>query len=396
MSDFDVHRFVEAQIDTVRKALDGEKALIAVSGGVDSTVAAIITHRTIGDNLVCAFIDDNFMRLGEPENVRKILSAPPLSLPVKIHDERDRFMVALRGLGDAEEKRKAFRETFYVALSDAARSEDCRYLVQGTIKADVIETKGGIKTQHNVLEQIGINPFRQFGFRVIEPIAALYKYQVREVARHLGAPKEISERQPFPGPGLSVRVVGEITPEKLQQLKKATSIAEDAFKIHAPDQYLAAIFSGDVTKAPEILRTEAAEALNLDASQVDVRFFRERATGIIGDKRAYGLIAAIKAFRSSARLPELDYRSLEKMMEHLRKADPAITRVLLLIDEKKRSGYSIALRAVKTKDFITAAIAEVPFSTIRDAAANILSACAMVSNVYLDVTPKPPATIEFE
>jgi GMP synthase (glutamine-hydrolysing) len=396
MSDFDVHRFVDDQIDAVRKALGPERALIAVSGGVDSTVAAIITHRAIGDNLICAFIDDDFMRLGEPERVKKILSAPPLDLPVKILDERKRFMAALKGLSDAEEKRKAFRETFYVALGDAARSEGCRCLVQGTIKADVIETKGGIKTQHNVLEQIGINPLRQFGFRVIEPIAALYKYQVREVARHLGAPPEISERQPFPGPGLSVRMVGEITSEKLRQLKKATSIIEGSLRTHAPDQYFAAIFSGDATKAPESLGKEAAESLGLDRSQVEVMFFREKATGIIGDERAYGLIAAVKAFRVPAGLPELDYGSLRKMMERLRKANPAITRVLLLVDEKERPGYGVALRAVKTKDFITAAVAEVPFSTIRDAAANILSACAKVSNVYIDVTPKPPATIEFE
>ena len=224
MSDLDVEKFVEGQIEEIKKALGGEKALIAVSGGVDSTVSAVLTHRAIGDNLACVFIDDNFMRLGEPERVKGMLSSPPLNLPVRILHERERFMKALEGLSDAEEKRKAFRETFYQTLGDAAKAEGCNYLVQGTIKADIDETAGGIKTQHNILEQIGIDPVERFGYKVVEPIKSLYKYQVREVARFLGAPEAASERQPFPGPGLSVRVVGEITEEKLQQEKKRKKI----------------------------------------------------------------------------------------------------------------------------------------------------------------------------
>ncbi|MCJ7574917.1 hypothetical protein MUO93_11775, partial [Candidatus Bathyarchaeota archaeon] len=241
MPGFDAQLFVEKQVTAVREVLGCEKALIAVSGGVDSTVSAAITHRAIGGNLACVFIDDNFMRLGEPERVRQLLSSPPLSLPMKVLDERGRFMKALNGLRDAEEKRKAFRDTFYSALSDAARREGCRYLVQGTIKADVEETAAGIKTQHNILEQIGINPVERYGYRVVEPLVALYKWQVREVARFLGMPEELSERQPFPGPGLSVRVVGEITPEKLEEQKKATRIVEDALAPHEPSQYFAAI-----------------------------------------------------------------------------------------------------------------------------------------------------------
>ncbi|MCJ7574643.1 hypothetical protein MUO93_10350, partial [Candidatus Bathyarchaeota archaeon] len=183
MSGFNAQLFVEKQVAAVREALGGEKALVAVSGGVDSTVSAVITHRAIGGNLACVFIDDNFMRLGEPERVKQLLSSPPLSLPLKVLDERERFMKALKGLRDAEEKRKAFRDTFYSALSDAARREGCRYLVQGTIKADIEETTAGIKTQHNILEQIGINPVERYGYRVVEPLVALYKWQVREVAR---------------------------------------------------------------------------------------------------------------------------------------------------------------------------------------------------------------------
>lgn len=396
MSDLDVPAFVKGQVEAVRQTLGGERALIAVSGGVDSTVSAVITHRAIGENLVCVFIDDNLMRLDEPERVRDTLSAPPLSLPVKVLNERERFMEALKGLSDAEKKRKAFRETFYRTLSEAAEREGCRFLVQGTIKADVMETKGGIKTQHNVLEQIGINPVERFGFRVIEPVAALYKYPVREVARYLGVPPEVSERQPFPGPGLSIRVAGEITPEKLGEMKRATAIVEEGFKAHSPDQYFAAIFGGDATEAPKLLRREATDALNLDSSQFKARYLRERGTGIVNGERAYGFIAAVEASDQSGSPLDLGYEALERMRSRVQGNYPEVTRVLYLIDERQTEGYVVALRAVKTRDFITASPAEIPWSTLRDVSGKILKRCPKVSRVYLDVTPKPPATIEFE
>jgi len=201
MSDLDVKKFVEEQVKAVKEVLGDEKALIAVSGGVDSTVSAVITHRAIGDNLACVFIDDNFMRLGEPERVKEMLSSPPLDLPVRILRERERFMKALEGLSDAEDKRKAFREAFYQTLGDAARAEGCRFMVQGTIKADIDETTGGIKTQHNILEQIGIDPVERFGYSVVEPIKSLYKYQVREVARFLGRPRPLPRDSPSRVPG---------------------------------------------------------------------------------------------------------------------------------------------------------------------------------------------------
>ena len=396
MSDLDVTGFVEGQIEAVRRALGGGRALIAVSGGVDSTVSAVITHRAVGSNLICVFIDDNFMRLGEPDRVEATLSAPPLSLPVKILDERERFMDALAGLRDAEEKRRAFREAFYRTLSEAAGREGCKFLVQGTIKADVMETEGGIKTQHNVLEQIGIDPVERFGFKVIEPVEALYKYQVREVARHLGAPPELSERQPFPGPGLSVRVVGEITSEKLEELKRATAVVEEGLKPHAPDQYFAAILSGEASEAPGALRTDAARALNLDDSRVEVMFLGEKATGIVDGRRAYGLIAAVEATDPSGRPLDVGYDALEAMRSRLRMRHPEITRVLHLVGGEKRAGYVVALRAVRTRDFITAALAEIPWTTLSEVSDRVLGTCPKVAKVYFDVTPKPPATIEFE
>ena len=396
MSEIDVGSFVDGQVEAVRRALKGEKAIIAVSGGVDSTVSALITHRAAGENLSCVFVDDNFMRLGEPDKVRDLLSSPPLGLPIKILDEKNRFMSALKGLSDAEEKRKAFREAFYQTLSDAAKAEGCKYLIQGTIRADVIETQGGIKTQHNVLGQIGIDTEKVFGFTVIEPVASLFKNQVREIARHLGAPSEISERQPFPGPGLSVRVVGEITEDKLTELKKATAITENALKEFKPDQYFAAIFSGESKRASEIITRKVANSLNLQPSRIEVEILREKGTGVIMGRRAYGDVIAVETGDDPGGAQRIEYATLKGMRSKIQGEQATATRILYLLGKREGKDPIVALRAVKTKDFITASLAEIPLEILRKTAKKILSECANISKVYLDITPKPPGTIEFE
>jgi GMP synthase (glutamine-hydrolysing) len=392
MSDLDIKKFVEEQVRAVKEVLGDEKALIAVSGGVDSTVSAVITHIAIGDNLACVFIDDNFMRLGEPEKVKEMLSSPPLNLPVRILRERERFMKALEGLSDAEEKRKAFRETFYQTLGDAARAEDCRFMVQGTIKADIDETAGGIKTQHNILEQIGIDPVERFGYRVVEPIKSLYKYQVRAVARYLGAPSESSERQPFPGPGLSVRVVGEITEEKLQQEKLANDAVEAHFVKHSPAQYFAAVLSAEKEYAPEGLGSSVAKALGVDDSRIGVVYLKERGTGMMDGKRTYGRIATIEVKGGESH----GYEGLEAARATIQSMEPGVSRVLYYVAGKERGKYRAAMRAVETRDFLTAEIAKVPNETLKDAAYEILEKCSEVAGVYYDITPKPPATVEYE
>jgi GMP synthase (glutamine-hydrolysing) len=389
MSGFDAKTFLEKQIAVTREALGGEKALIAVSGGVDSTVSAAITHRAIGGNLSCVFIDDNFMRLGEPESVKQLLSSPPLSLPVKVLDERERFMSALKGLRDAEEKRKAFRDTFYKALGDAAKREKCRYLVQGTIRADIEETTAGVKTQHNILEQIGINPVEKYGYRVVEPLVALYKWQVREVARLIGMPEELSERQPFPGPGLSVRVVGEITLEKLDEEKSATVIAEEYLAPLKPSQFFAAIFGPDSARKQEDFAIEVATSLRM--SPVEANVLAEKATGVIGGKRTYGDVVLLGLGGAQP-----THKRLQEARERLQREHPEVTRVLVEVGTRQRKGYRITLRAIKTRDFLTAEVADIPWNTLEEAAEKILEKCPKVSSVYYDVTPKPPATIEFE
>ena len=396
MSELEVEAFVVKQVKVIREILGKEKALIAVSGGVDSTVCAVLTHKAIGDNLICAFIDDNFMRLGEPESVKAMLSASPLNLPVKILDERERFMAALAGLEDAEEKRKAFRETFYQTMSDAARAEGCRYLVQGTIKADIDETKGGIKTQHNILEQIGIDPVERFGYKIIEPIASLYKYQVRQVSRFLGAPAEASERQPFPGPGFSVRVPGEITEEKLVQLKASTEVVEKGFKELKPAQYFSAIFDGETESAPESVAGAAAEALGVHPAKLSTYYLKEKGTGMIEGSRTYGYIAGIEIKDEDGKPVELEYGELNRMREAIQPPEAGVSRVLYLVTDRDGEGYYVAMRAVETRDFLTARITEVPWDILKKTAEEVLEACPKVVKVFYDVTPKPPATVEFE
>jgi len=400
MRKFDPQKFVNEQVKEVRKVVGGERALIAVSGGVDSTTSAVLTHRAIGENLLCIMLDDAFMREGEPERVAQLLSNPPLNLPVRVLNVQDRFLNALKGLRDAEEKRKAFRETFYKTLSETAEKEGCRFLVQGTIAADIVETTGGVKTQHNVLSQMGINTIQRYGYQVVEPVASLYKGQVREVARYLGIPSELSERQPFVGPGLSVRVVGEITVDKLESLKRATVITEEGLAKHKPDQYFAVLI--DNTENPHHpslmrMRETTARFLNVPSRHLYAKVFQDRATGVKAGERHYGEIAAVRAQTANGDVHQPPLRNLVFLQTKIIAENPSFTRILYAVHETaQKQSYVIAIRAIQTKDFLTANVAEIPWTTLSQTAQKILKACPNVSSVYYDVTPKPPATIEME
>jgi len=397
---FSPKTFVEIANAEMKRNIGNEKALVAVSGGVDSTTCAVLTHKAVGQNLVCVILDDAFMRLGEPEHVAETLSKSPFNVPVKIVNVRDRFMQAMKGLRDAEEKRKAFRETFYKVLSETAKNEGCKILVQGTIRADIIETVGGVKTQHNVLEQMGINPMQKFGFKVVEPLLPLFKEQVRIVARHLGLPTEFSERQPFPGPGLSVRVVGEIRPDKLEILKTATTMVEHELAVHKPGQYFAVIVDNE--EAPQTSRTlhvqeTVAHLLNVPSRNVHVKVFADRATGVEGGKRRYGEVVGIKVQTMDGRLHQTGIQNLVSVQARIITENPPVARVFYAVkDSGQKKPYVIGIRSVQTKDFLTAEVSEIPWTTLDKIGEEIVEQCADVSTVYYDVTPKPPATIEME
>jgi GMP synthase (glutamine-hydrolysing) len=315
-------------------------------------------------------------------------------------DVRERFLKAMKGLKDAEEKRKMFRETFYRALSDTAKKEGCGILVQGTIRADIMETVGGVKTQHNVLEQMGINPMEHYGFKVVEPLVTLFKEQVRMVARHLGLPAEISERQPFPGPGLSVRVVGEIRTDKLESLKKATTIVERELTPHKPGQYFAVIVDneeGSPQSSINHIQETIARSLNVPARNVRVKIFREKATGVEGGKRRYGEIVGIKVETMNGKLHQTGIPQLVSLQAKIVAGNPAVARVFYAVkDVAERKPHIVGVRSVETKDFLTARVSEIPWTTLSKIAEEVVEECAGVSTIYYDVTPKPPATIEME
>jgi GMP synthase (glutamine-hydrolysing) len=285
-------------------------------------------------------------------------------------------------------------------LSETAEKEGSRFLVQGTIAADIVETTGGVKTQHNILAQIGIDPIQRYGYQVVEPVAALYKGQVREVARYLGIPSEMSERQPFPGPGLSVRVVGEIRSDKLNSLKKATTITEENLAKHQPEQYFAAVI--DNTEKPQYpslrrIQETTARFLNVPMESVSVRVFQDKATGVKAGERRYGDIVAITVKTAKGDVHQPPIRDLVAVQENIIRENPAITRILYAVYEvEQKQPYVIAIRAIQTKDFLTARVSEISWTALNQTAQEILKACSNVSSVYYDVTPKPPATVEME
>jgi len=397
---FNPQKFVEKQTKEIREVLGDERALVAVSGGVDSTTCAALTYRAVGENLLCVMLDDAFMREREPERVAQLISQPPLRLPIKILNVQERFLKALKGLWDAEEKRKVFRETFYNVLRETAEEEGCEFLVQGTIAADIVETTGGVKTQHNVLAQMGINPVERFGFRVVEPLASLYKEDVRKVARYLGVPSEISERQPFPGPGLSVRVVGEIMADKLRVLKRATAIVEEELAKDSPSQFFAVVVENvERPLYPKLVGFSEMIGGFLDVSPdyVSVKVFRDRATGVKEGQRLYGDILAVKVEDENGHILKPPIESLVGLQAKIVGENPSFARVLYAINEtEKKQTYCIVVRAVETVDFLTASVADVSWKSLERVAHRVLESCPRVSGVFYDVTPKPPATIEFE
>ncbi|MET1123845.1 MAG: glutamine-hydrolyzing GMP synthase [Archaeoglobaceae archaeon] len=301
-----VEKFVEEAIREIRERVGDGKAIIALSGGVDSSVCAVLAYRAIGDRLIPVFVDTGLMREGEPERIKEIFS--PMGLV--FIDAKEEFFRALKGVVDPEEKRKVIGELFVRIFERVAEEKGAEYLIQGTIYPDIIESQGGIKSHHNV----GGFPIRYKFKDVIEPLRELYKDEVREVARYLGLPKEISERMPFPGPGLAVRIAGEVTPEKVEVVRKATKIVEEELADYEKWQCFAALIG--------------------------------KATGVKGDQRVYG--------------------------------------------------YIIAIRAVSSRDGMTADPLRIDYEKLKRMALRITGEIPQVARVVYDVTPKPPATIEYE
>ncbi|MFN2297985.1 MAG: asparagine synthase-related protein [Anaerolineales bacterium] len=238
--------FIEEQVKAIRSAVGDGRTINALSGGVDSSTVTMLGHRALGGQLKTVFIQNGLMREGEPQRVADIFRK--LGVQVEIVDAQKEFFAALSGVTDPEKKREAITQTFYKdVFGRIVRESGAKFLLQGTILTDVDETVAGIKRQHNVFEQLGIDPQKAFGYRILEPLIQLRKDGVRKVGQALGLPEEIFRRIPFPGPALSARVIGEATPERIETVRKATAVVERELKDSGAFQYLAILHEDRVT-----------------------------------------------------------------------------------------------------------------------------------------------------
>jgi GMP synthase (glutamine-hydrolysing) len=319
---------VEDQVDAIREQIGGGRAICGLSGGVDSAVAAALVQRAVGDRLTCVFVDHGLLRKGEVEQVEQDFVAAT-GVRLKVANEAEAFLSALAGVTDPEQKRKVIGREFIRAFERAAREitaeagqhgEACEFLVQGTLYPDVVESGGGtgtanIKSHHNV----GGLP-DDLKFRLVEPLRALFKDEVRRVGSELGLPQAIVRRQPFPGPGLAIRIVGEVTAARLAVLREADAIAREEMS--------AAGLDGLVWQCPVVLLADV------------------RSVGVQGDGRSYG--------------------------------------------------HPVVLRPVTSEDAMTADWARLPADVLARISTRVTNEVPEVNRVVLDVTSKPPATIEWE
>ena len=247
LEELNTDEFIADQVTAIKSDVGDEIAINALSGGVDSAVVTLLGHKALGDNLKTYFIENGLMREGEPQQIAGWFA--DLGVKVEILDAKDKFFAGLKGVTDPEEKREqGITQVFYKdVFADLVKQSNAKILLQGTNFTDVEETAAGVKRQHNVFEQIGIDPQKAFGYKVVEPILQLRKPAVRAVARALGLPKEISERPPFPGPALAARVIGEATPAKIETVRKATVIVEEELCDSGAFQYMAILHEDLVT-----------------------------------------------------------------------------------------------------------------------------------------------------
>lgn len=239
-------QFINEKIKDIQDAVGDGMAINALSGGVDSSTVTMLGHRALGKSLKTVFVENGLMREGEAEQVVGLFQE--FGVEVDVVDARQEFFAALEGVADPEEKREAITQTFYrTVFGRMVKESGAKYLLQGTILTDVDETVAGIKRQHNVFEQLGIDPQEAFGYRIIEPLVQLRKDGVRIIGKALGLPAELFERIPFPGPALAARVIGAVTPERIETVRKATVIVERLLKTTDAFQYMAILHKDRVT-----------------------------------------------------------------------------------------------------------------------------------------------------
>lgn len=246
VKDLNTDAFISEKVNEILASVGNETAVNALSGGVDSSVVTMIGHKALGERLRTVFIQNGLMREGEAELVTGTFKK--LGVKVEIVDARKDFLDALKGITDPEAKREAITQTFYKKVfGRIVRESEARFLLQGTILTDVDETVAGIKRQHNVFAQLGIDPQEAFGYHILEPLIQLRKDGVRMTGKALGLPEDMFNRIPFPGPALAARIIGEVTEAKLEKVRKATSIVEGMLEGRGAFQYMAILHDDRVT-----------------------------------------------------------------------------------------------------------------------------------------------------
>ena len=286
----DVDAFIEAQVRAIQEAVGDGLAINALSGGVDSSTVTMLGHRALGERLKTVFIDNGLMREGEPEQVTGFFRE--LGVAVEIVDARDAFFSALSGVRDPEEKREAVTQAFYRdVFGRIVKESGATFLLQGTILTDVDETVAGIKRQHNVFAQLGIDPREAFGYGIVEPLIQLRKDGVRKVGKALGLPSGLFERIPFPGPALAARVIGEAAPERIETVRKATVVVERLLRRTDAFQYMAILHEDRVTGMRdgkrdfglqiEVRCWDSVDARTATPTRLSFELLEEIASGII-------------------------------------------------------------------------------------------------------------------
>ena len=295
----DVDSFIEEKLEEIATEVGDANAIIALSGGVDSSTAAALAYEAIGDQLTPVYVDTGLMRKGETDEIRETFSYMD---SLQIIDAQDRFLDALSGITDPEEKRHVIGEQFIREFETVANNVDADYLVQGTIYPDRIESEGTIKSHHNV----GGLPEHIDFEGIVEPMRDLYKDEVREVARELDLEEIISERMPFPGPGLAVRIIGEITEEKLEVARESNHVVEEELEKYDPWQALAAVIG--------------------------------KATGVKGDNRVHGWVVSVRSVESrdgmTARAQEIDWETLQRIQSRITGENETVARVVYDVTHK--------------------------------------------------------------
>jgi GMP synthase (glutamine-hydrolysing) len=301
--------FIDEKTKEIAATVGDGFAINALSGGVDSSAVTMLGHKALGNRLKTCFINNGLMRQDEPEAIVSIFQK--LGVKVEIIEAQDTFFSALEGITDPEEKREAITQTFYKNVFGALVKESkAKYLLQGTILTDVDETVAGIKRQHNVFEQLGIDPQAAFGYKIIEPLVQLRKDGVRKVAEALGLPRSIFNRMPFPGPALAARVIGEATPERIRTVRVATRIIEEELSSTGAFQYMAILH-------------------------------QDRVTGMRQGKRDFGLQIEIRSWDSidarQAKPSRLSFEALEKLANRMTGEVPGVVSVTYNVTSKPPS-----------------------------------------------------------